>query len=232
MDINSLENDRKEKIRSLLCDRLSLETEALRAELAELALPAIEMNSFNKAFQFALAQDYGSGTLQKYYVSHPIRVARFAATWMKHHKFAHPEMLVAAILHNVLEKDVITKNELLSLAGKWVTDTVETLTVDRIHAEERPWVENYYRAINARDKHTAMLKFFDKFDNLYAICLAADTKIRESYINEIEEFIKPIQASYAPEYSPYFDKLISSSRAMGHRSIETYQKDFAHEKET
>ena len=84
-----------------------------------------------KTLKFALEQTYGENIINRYYVNHPIRVAKLSLMWLGLIKEKNSDLVIAALIHNVLEKNIISLEILSSEYSHWVYDTIVTLTVDR-----------------------------------------------------------------------------------------------------
>ena len=214
-DFNKIPQLRDDKLRSLLTDRIKPTVEKYQEKLASVAR-YMDMPKLNNALSFALTQDYGTSELYKYYVTHPIRVAEFFLDWMIVHNDFSSIAIEAALIHNALEKGICTEDELRKRHGDWVTDTIMTLTQDRIKMKDPTHKIEYYRAIYQLDHHGQLLKFFDKFDNIYAICLNPDEDVRANYLDEIIEWVKPLGERHCPEIIPYFNELIKNTSEIGY----------------
>jgi (p)ppGpp synthase/HD superfamily hydrolase len=215
LKIENIEADRMEKLESLLCGKLGSVKADFFAKLAmiekQLDKPAIE-----SALTFAEAQDYGQGEYTRYYITHPLRVAGFCCDWMAEHQEYSTDWIVAALIHNVFEKDVLEKDECRARYGDWIFRVIDTITPDREALKTESGKESYYRRIYELPPMGQLLKFYDKFDNIYALCLNPDTTTRTEYLDEIKKYIRPIGKKYHPSLLPYFDALIENNEKLGH----------------
>lgn len=218
---HNIETDRQNKVRSLLTDTVEEEKAQLNDSLKKLKLSEEQLEEIEKTINFALSQNYGSHILYKYYVSHPLRVTKLCIDWMLETNDFHYEMINAAIVHNALEKNIISKEDLENNYGSWSLKVIDALTVDRERQKNDPtWADEYYSKLRSLDKYGQILKAFDKLDNIYALFLNPDEKVRTDYMSEIETHIKPIIDEHAPFISKYFEELIKTTRDLPHRPID------------
>lgn len=213
--ISNIPQDREKKLKTLLSDEVDSVISEFQNKL-KLIKQHVDTNRVQSALDFALSQDYGHGPLVKYYVTHPIRVAIFVMDWMILKQDYSTDFLVATLIHNVIEKGILTESELEKKYNHWMSHTIAVLTQDREALKDHHKKEAYYENIYNLDKYGQLIKFFDKFDNLYAICLNPSKEIREQYIHEIEVKITPIALKFAPEFNTYFLALIKEMKQFGH----------------
>ena len=225
MNICDIETHRQEKLKSLLTGNLDLELSELNKLISRLGFSEEERESIEGVLSYALKQEYGTHILLKYYVSHPVRVGIFVLNWMIENKQKDKDFLVAALIHNVIEKNIMSFEDISKQHGNWVAQVIRTLTADREAQKSSEWASNYYGKLSKLDTKGQLLKAFDKFDNIYAICLNPDSKVRDEYLDEIEKYISPIIDTHASSNSSYFKELIKSSREMGHLSIDDFLQE-------
>lgn len=221
-EINEIECHRKEKILSLLSNRIEIEEQLYLNLMAQSNFSEEQKKRLGEVLDFAKSQYYGDSPLCRYYVCHPIRVARFVSEWMNHYGETSFELLCASLIHNALEKDIISEESLESDYGHWTNETIKILTVDREKQSDPEWTEKYYEGLQGLNKFGQILKLFDKFDNLYALCLNPDDITRRKYIEEIELYIQPILKKHSPHLEDYFAELIASTKRLGHKSAEHF----------
>lgn len=231
MKIEDIEKHRMEKVESLLLNRVDYEINLLNETIAKHSYSEEEKKAFSEILEFAMAQDYGEKILYKYYIAHPIRTTRLILYWLESINEKHFDLVQASLVHNALEKKILSPEELEERYGYWTRNTIEVITVDREDQKRPGWATDFFRNILTLDKYGQMLKVFDKFDNIYTLGLNPDSKIRETYLNEIRSYIQPMLNKYAPDLSEYFEELIKSTEQFGHKSIETYLAEFAQRKE-
>jgi len=118
---------------------------------------------WQKAVSFAARQH--SGQLRKDgrtpYFAHPVRVAM---TVRDIFEVGDPEVLAAAILHDVIEDTTTDYDDLLQEFGRHVADLVASLTKDsRLPEEERE--ERYDAGLIQAPWSARLIKLADVFDN-------------------------------------------------------------------
>lgn len=215
--IAEINKNREYKLKTLSgAEPLEKVLEDFKEELSYLGAN-VEQQKILDVVEYALAQDYGASLLAKNYVTHPIRVAIFLIGWMREIDEYSTDVLVAALIHNVIEKNVLSPHEIeVKFGSPWISHTIEILTQDREAMKDPHKKEMYYEEIYKLDKFGQILKFFDKFDNLYAICINPDDEVRKKYIDEIMEKVRPIGVRFAPSLLPYLDALIIEMRKFGY----------------
>lgn len=216
MKFTTIENDRILKIKSLLLGNVDQEIDELKKMISKSNFSKNETMKIYKTLKFALEQTYGENIINRYYVNHPIRVAKLSLMWLGLIKEKNSDLVIAALIHNVLEKNIISLEILSSEYSHWVYDTIVTLTVDRSKEEDQNYITKYYNELEKKDKYTQMLKVFDKLDNIYSLCLNPDDEIRSKYLQEVKKYIAPIINKHAASLSSYFNKLINSERTAQH----------------
>ncbi len=211
-----IRTERQWKIESLLADRLEREKGLFLASLAGLSLPREERDRVLEALEFSLAASpAGGGDL--IYGAHPVRVARFAAEWLAPWKSSRPgEVLAACLIHNAIEKKLLAPETVRARHGAWVADSLATLTVDREEMATAPGRQAYYDRLSGKDAEVRAIKLFDKFDNIFSLCLNPDEKVRRGYLDEIVAYVRPIAEEVAPSLVPYLDDLLDDARAIGY----------------
>ena len=79
----------------------------------------------------------------------------------------------------------------------------------------KEYLEEYYGQI-ASSAICSMVKIFDKYDNLFLLCLNPSWERRHKYITEIEEHLLPLVATSIPQEYEYFKKIIENTKEIGH----------------
>ena len=143
---------------------------------------------------------------------------------MIRYKDVNTDLIVAAIIHNVIEKNILNFEQIQDSYGTWIAETIKTITVNREAEKQAGWANKYYIELYKLDKYGQILKAFDKFDNIYALCINPNNEIREKYIAEIKKYIRPIIADFAPDYIDYFNELVSSTISIGYKPKEYFLK--------
>ncbi|MEX2231673.1 MAG: hypothetical protein WD824_05915 [Cyclobacteriaceae bacterium] len=214
-EIGSIEKHRNEKFLSLFSNKVDREVHKLRSILDELGFSVSDRESIDRQIQFALEQDYGPLEIDRYYVCHPIRVACFSCLWQKANGHKNNEMIIAALVHNILERNVITFDDLKKNYPGWVSETIITLTPNRENIKTKEGMKSFYSKIYEQDIFVNVLKFLDKLDNIYALCIQPSVQIRNDYWDETMTYVRPIGEKYFPLIIPYFDRLVESTKSMG-----------------
>lgn len=156
------------------------------------AVPAI----MRDALAFASAIEYQHGAVPSHvYLKHPLRVA---ASLVDHIQ-GEDDMIVIALLHNVLEVTTIPYGDLAARFGAPVATAIRNLTVDRARQYDPVYKDAYYAAIEATSTACARVKVADKLDNIYMLCLNPSADIREKYLDEIDRWVVPMADRVIPE---------------------------------
>ena len=100
------------------------------------------------------------------YISHPLAVANTLADWR-----LDPQALIAALLHDVMEDTVITKQEIIQKFGKPAAELVDGVSkIDRIENQsyEEAQAENFRKMLlaMARDVRVILIKLADRLHNM------------------------------------------------------------------
>ncbi|MDP1901785.1 MAG: bifunctional (p)ppGpp synthetase/guanosine-3',5'-bis(diphosphate) 3'-pyrophosphohydrolase [Rubrivivax sp.] len=187
-------------LRSLAADLLPAALHGLqRAPLQQVALePSTEASSFatlleklsylakvdlklvREAYKFAdvahLGQYRASG---QPYITHPIAVAGLCADWK-----LDAQAIMAALMHDTIEDQGITKAELIEKFGAPTADLVDGLTkLDRLHfsTREESQAESFRKMLlaMARDVRVILIKLADRLHNMRTMqAVAADKRQR------------------------------------------------------
>jgi (p)ppGpp synthase/HD superfamily hydrolase len=166
------------------------------------------------AYRFAQSIDYHhAGLSPKAYLVHPVRVALMALQTVVP---IEPDIIITALLHNVLEVSPVPVSELSTRFGSNIAQTISNLTVDRALQEKRDYKLAYYARLQSAGKTGRVVKVLDKLDNLFLLCLNPDQLIRSNYLAEIEEFILPLAHQDLPLLDDYLLRLIQNCRDVGY----------------
>ncbi len=207
--------EREEKIKTLFTDCVDIEVEKTIDAIKIYFTNEFLWDKWLFALNFAKNQNYGERDIDKYYISHPLRLCRFLATALNHKSNYFCESLIASLLHNAIEKKILSFNEISESYTPWIANAINTLTVNRDEITTRNGKSAYYERIHASCIEIQTLKIFDKLDNIFAVCLCSDDVIREDYLDEIEVFVRPLLIRNYPNLLEYFDGLITDSRKIG-----------------
>lgn len=213
--LSSISGERDQKLKSLLTDQTAREVSLFRESLIPHRFGPEQAGRIEEALQFNLGLNYGPRDLDRYYAAHPVRVARFMARWLAPGAQRAADAVVASLVHNVLEKNLAPAEDLRSRYGDWVCAGLLALVCDRAAMAEEKGRVAYYAALSRQPVEIQALKFFDKFDNLFALCLNPDDAVRSQYLVEIERHVRLLAERAAPELVSYLDELIADSRKLG-----------------
>src|SRR3989344_6451022 len=215
----NIETERQEKLTTLYSDCVEQEWKRFLLASSALALAAEDYSYLNAVYKTAIAQRYGDRAVDRYYVAHPIRVARFLARWCETHRGEIteplPAVLAAALLHNVIEKQVMTPAYLTEHYGTSASAAIAGITPDRIAMEMEDGKRKYYAELAEAPSWVQALKILDKTDNLFVLCINPDAAIRAEYLNEIEMHLMPMVERVMPESTKYVKDLITYNRVLG-----------------
>ena len=125
-------------------------------------------------------------------------------------------LVILALLHNIVETSNYSTNYLNKFLGKFITKQIKVLTVNRKKQWNTKYKEKYYQAINSHHKNTRIIKIIDKLDNLFIIGSCKSDLTRKRYISEIEDYILPMVKKDIPILSKYFYGLIIQSYELGY----------------
>jgi len=214
-EIKNIESDRDKKLLTLLTNQVSSVLADLEKQLFSIK-DHVDLKKIQSTLDFTMAQDYGTSELARYYVTHPLRVTSFILNWMIRNKHFDSKVIETTLAHNVIEKGVLTAQELESFISPWAAHTISILTQNRDDMKNPSKKQEYYDRIYQLDRFGQLIKYFDKFDNLYAICLNPDSTIRTHYIQEIEDYVRIIGVRFDQDTIPYFDALIENSKNRGY----------------
>lgn len=113
-----------------------------------------------RAMDFAAAAHHGQWMEERetWFVAHPLRVALLVATEFGCHD---DEVISSALLHDVIEKTPVSREELLQRFGSPVADLVGYLTKGRDESGE-----SYWARLNASPWQARLVKMADALDHL------------------------------------------------------------------
>ena len=147
----------------------------------------VERSKLKKAFIFAKSLRYKhEGLSSKIYFSHPIRVAALSILISGSNK---ADVGVLGLIHNVLEVSDLTEESLMKTFGPEMAMYVGILTVDRAIQWNKEYKIDYYRRIMNGASPCRIVKVIDKLDNIFLLCNNQDIKVKEMYLDEIENLV-------------------------------------------
>jgi GTP diphosphokinase / guanosine-3',5'-bis(diphosphate) 3'-diphosphatase len=198
-------------IRSLAAELLPAALQGLqRSSLAALAEAPTEASSFasltdklsylskaelrqvREAYKFAdeahLGQFRASG---QPYITHPIAVAGLCADWK-----LDAQAIMAALMHDTIEDQGVTKVELIAKFGAQTADLVDGLTkLDKLHfsTREESQAESFRKMLlaMARDVRVILVKLADRLHNMRTMLAMAPNK-RQRIARETLDIYAPI----------------------------------------
>ena len=146
--------------------------------------PASEQGRVERAYRIAerahrgQARDEGSP-----YIEHPLRVALIVADELKR---PEPDLICAALLHDVVEDTPVTLAEVQEACGDTVAHFVELLTKAKVADpdEKRLATRRYLHRIAADSPEMLLLKLADRLDNLRSVAVLPDPDKRRKYLLE------------------------------------------------
>jgi (p)ppGpp synthase/HD superfamily hydrolase len=212
--LGPLEQEREEKLLAMFTDRQDHELARLRRLTLSRGLEKKELDRVEGAIAFARKQNYGERLRDKQYVSHASRVALLTAAWAP--KGSNADPVVAALVHNAIEKGIATAGSLEKDFGAEVSRIVVALTLDREAMKTDAGKIAYYAALDQAPAAARAIKIFDKFDNLLSLCANPDEQVRQKYLAEAEAWILPLVQRMIPEFTLTFAECISENRRIGH----------------
>lgn len=215
LKFESITIEREAKLKTIFTNQTSAEAELFLLQLSQLNLTAPQQEQIREAVELNLKQNNVLPGLNRYYPAHPIRVARFITDWISPKSPNLVDTIIAALIHNTLEKKFFSSSVIERRFGKWIRNAIETLTLDREIHKTREGKIAYYINLSKADLEVGAIKFFDKFDNLFALCISPDEQVRREYLAEIRGFVRSLGNKIAPDLMPYFDDLIKDTENIG-----------------
>ena len=165
------------------------------------------------ALEYALDIDYHHpGMDAKTYIKHPLRVA---TSVMLNANRLEPDIIITALIHNVLEVTRSSYEELHSRFGHNIATSVKNLTVDR-SKDNISYKSLYYETLSSSWQGARIVKILDKYDNIYMIGFNPNPCVRSSYLDEIEEWIIPMARRDTPDIADDFARIVVFMRKNGY----------------
>jgi GTP pyrophosphokinase/guanosine-3',5'-bis(diphosphate) 3'-pyrophosphohydrolase len=151
---------------------------ALLEKLSYLSKP--DLKQVREAYKFADAAHLGQYRASGLpYITHPIAVAGLCADWK-----LDAQAIMAALLHDTMEDQGVTKPELIEKFGAPTADLVDGLTkLDKLqfNTREESQAENFRKMLlaMARDVRVILIKLADRLHNMRTMqSMAADKRQR------------------------------------------------------
>ena len=224
--LKSYSNERLERLKSRKSYSQEYERYLINLILAsnnQIDSPAIE-----DAINFAKKIPYiHPGLNSNLYFLHPLRVASMVSNIESESKVSN---IIIALLHNLFEVSTLQFSDLVKQFNSEIAEVVDILTVDRSLQAFDEYKIKYYGRINS-NKKAALVKIFDKLDNLFLLCLNPDEKIRNDYLNEVEKYLLPLVRDNQNNLLSYFEGLVEDCKVIGFldstKSIQLFDHDYA-----
>lgn len=161
-----------------------------------------KIESFARKIEQLNFQHEGLSSAQ--YMSHCYRLGLFVIT---HFDKPEPDLIKLALCHNIIE---VTGNliDVQNLLEPRLYKAVEILTVDRKLQWDEHYKQGYYDKIKA-DKLAAIIKVFDKTDNLFTLSENTDFNVKAKYLSEIEYYLIPLADKFIPSLKATLTFLVS-----------------------
>ena len=151
-----------------------------------------DLKQVREAWRFADAAHLGQFRASgQPYITHPIAVAGLCADWK-----LDAQAIMAALMHDTIEDQGITKAELIEKFGAPTADLVDGLTkLDKLHfsTREENQAESFRKMLlaMARDVRVILIKLADRLHNMRTMQAMAGDK-RERIARETLEIYAPI----------------------------------------
>lgn len=178
--------------------------------------PPRELEQIKRAYQIAERAHHGQRRDEgSPYIEHPLRVALILVNEVKR---TEPDLVCAALLHDVVEDTPVTLAEIQEICGDTVAHFVELLTKEKISDPEakRQATRRYLQRIAADSHEVLLLKLADRLDNLRSVALIPDWEKRRKYLLETYWLFLPIaQRGGAFFYEQYKQLLADTMRQHG-----------------
>ncbi len=123
------------------------------------------------------------------YILHPLRVA----IRLYHSGYRSPEILAAALLHDVLEDSQTNPMTLKKKFGSRIGDAVLTLSKQTVNGKISNPV--YFQRLQSAGAEIQAIKIFDRIDNLYSLRLIDNHKKKEQYLQETQKYFLDLAKS-------------------------------------
>jgi (p)ppGpp synthase/HD superfamily hydrolase len=117
------------------------------------------------------------------YIEHPLRVALIVAAELER---PEPDLICAALLHDVVEDTPVTLAEVQETCGDTVAHFVELLTKESVADpdDKRITTRRYLQRIAEDSPEVLLLKLADRLDNLRSLAVLPDPEKRRKYLLE------------------------------------------------
>ena len=138
------------------------------------------------------------------YIVHPVHVC---ISLLGEFNVEDPEVLAAALLHDVLEDSEISSTELTAMFGPRVVAMVADVTKVKTGPD---WKRKYYDNLRSANRWSQLIKFADRLDNLRDLPKSTREK-RARYLIETKEIFLPWAKSFDDKI---YGKLVEQVRLL------------------
>jgi len=118
------------------------------------------------------------------YYSHPLEVAYM----ISEHKLK-TDIIVASILHDIIEDTEVTAGMILDNFGWRITEMVDMLTRDRPDGTKLSVEEVLNNAYQKQDEEVLLIKLFDRLHNLTTLDAMTDEKKKKIALETLSSFV-------------------------------------------
>ena len=163
-----------------------------------------------EARKFAATINYRHAGLEPAeYFLHPLRVGSLGGLINSENKLISAQV---GLLHNIYEVTDLDRSEIVDSFGPTVDSVLSKLTINRKRQSDTEYLGNYYDEIAALPQNLGIIKVLDKVDNLYLLNVTASPAIKEKYLHEVDEYLRPLCEKVAPYLSNALNKIIEHVR--------------------
>ena len=118
------------------------------------------------------------------YYTHPLEVAYMVSEYL-----LKTDVIIAAILHDIIEDTEVTSGMILDNYGWRVTEMVNRLTRNQKNGAKLSIEEVIHDSYEGGDHEALLIKLLDRLHNMLTIGSLSDKKIKEITQETIENFI-------------------------------------------
>lgn len=145
----------------------------------------LDFDQINKAIYWA--KKYHEDQVRKSgepFYSHPLKVAYMISDYN-----LKTEVIVASILHDIIEDCEVTVSMILDAFGCRVAQMVDRLTRDRPDGNKLSVEEILNNAYQLKDKDVLLIKLFDRLHNMQTIHAKSPEKIKKTTEKTFKKFL-------------------------------------------
>lgn len=158
------------------------------------------------AFEFAKKHHAGQKRDEGVpYIIHPVRVANVL---MKERNYYDPDVIIAALLHDVVEDSSVKVGQIGKKFGSEVKRLVSGMT--RIKTRESKYIK--YKKTMKADYRTRIIKCADVLDNMRSWPLSTLTYKFPRWFKEVREMYLPLARHTDEHIHKEMEKLLNSKR--------------------